>query len=145
MFAALAIVGEIAKVNPVLSRGPVSCGIPLEMVLRHSVGLSKESLLEVVTRQCMKWREAPIELKTKIDEVKLAYRMYKKYRAVFEVLYRTNSCMGEQSLFDLIAIFWIVFLFVKNSSKDNNANTIESTSVLSSLFKFIFGEVVTHL
>lgn len=93
VFAALAIVGEIAKVDPVLSRGPVSCGIPLEMVLRHSVGLSKESLLEVVTRQCMKWREAPIELKTKIEGVKLAYRMYKKYRAVFEALARTNSCM----------------------------------------------------
>lgn len=43
-----------------------------------------------------------------------------------------------------MAIFWIVFLFVKNSNKDTT-NTIESTAILSSLFKFIFGEVVTQL
>ena len=84
VFAALAIVGEVAEVKSVDSLAPVGCGIPIEKVLRHCGGLSKESLLEVITRQCMKWREAPMALKAKIDNVKLSYRMYKKYRSVFE-------------------------------------------------------------
>lgn len=59
VFAALAIVGEMGDLRPVNSRGMVHCGIALEGVLRHLGGLSRESLLERVVRQCMKWREAP--------------------------------------------------------------------------------------
>jgi hypothetical protein len=61
--------------------------------MRHLGKLSKETLLEEVLRQCLKWREAPSWLKGKIEAVNLAYRMYKKYRTVFQELAKKNSCL----------------------------------------------------
>ena len=72
VFAALAIVGEVGDLRPVNSGAMVHCGIALEVVLRHLGGLSKESLLEVVTRQCMKWRGAPAGVAAKKDSGKPA-------------------------------------------------------------------------
>lgn len=91
----------------------VRCGIFLETVLRHMPGLSKESVLEVATRQCIKWREAPKWLSKKIDDVKMAYRVYKKYRAVFDKLAKQNCVVEDGTISNLMAIFWIVFLYAK--------------------------------
>lgn len=98
----------------------------------------------MVVRQCNKWRDAPRWLGAKIGDVKLAYRVYKKYRALFEGLAGRNCIMERQTQFNLMALFWIVFLFVKNTNSVEG-NTIEATTILYSLFKFIFGEVVTQL
>jgi hypothetical protein len=47
----------------------------------------------VITRQVAKWREAPLWLKAKTDKVKLSYRVYKKYRAVFDELCPSNTLL----------------------------------------------------
>jgi hypothetical protein len=70
--------------------------------------------------------------------------MFKKYRAIFEALAGRHCIMEKQSQFNLMAIFWVVFLFVKNSSK-TDSDTIETTTILYSLFRFVFGEVITQL
>ena len=53
-------------------------------------------------------------LNLKIDKVKLSYRLYKKYRTIFESLSSKNDIVEKQSQFNLMAIFWIVFLLMKN-------------------------------
>ena len=97
-----------------------------------------------MTRQCNKWREAPAWLGYKIDNIKLSYRIHKKYRAVFESLSSKNNIIEKQSRFNLMAIFWIVYLFVKNKSKED-ITTIDVTNILYCLFVWIFGEVITKL
>jgi hypothetical protein len=51
--------------------------------MRHIGKLSKEFFLEVLNRQYKKWREAPHWLQTKINNVEINYRIYKKYRMTF--------------------------------------------------------------
>ena len=84
------------------------------MVLRHCGKLSKEDLLETIYRQSMKWRDSTIDLRVKIEAVKLSYRTYKKYRDVFETLGQRNWDIPRQRQFNLMAIFWVVYLFLKN-------------------------------
>lgn len=43
-----------------------------------------------------------------------------------------------------MAIFWIVFLFLKNGQRSEE-DTIEALSMLYSLFRLVFGEMVTQL
>jgi uncharacterized protein YqeY len=62
----------------------VRSGITLEHVMRHTTSLSKEKYLEVLTRQISKWRDVPHWLKVKTDNLKINYRIYKKYRNVLE-------------------------------------------------------------
>lgn len=67
--------------------------VTLEHVMRHIGNLSKEKYLEVLTRQVAKWREAPHWLKVKTENLKFAYRIYKKYRSVFDELTLANPNM----------------------------------------------------
>jgi hypothetical protein len=84
LLAATAIMGETIVLDDISNTRRARSGITIEHVMRHAGRLSKEQLLEVVTRQVAKWREAPLWLKAKTDRVKLSYRVYKKYRAVFD-------------------------------------------------------------
>jgi hypothetical protein len=43
-----------------------------------------------------------------------------------------------------MAIFWIVFLFAKNIQKDRDS-ILEVTTILYSLFRLVFGEIVSQL
>jgi hypothetical protein len=46
-----------------------------------------------------------------------------------------------------MSIFWILYLFIKNTKQeaDETLDTLESTKLLYSLFRFVFGEVLTQL
>lgn len=92
----------------------------------------------------MKWREAPKWLSLKIDEVKLAYRIYKKYRAVFEKMTVNHCCAEDSSRDNLMAIFWIVYLYTKNHHQCSS-DILQATIILYTLFLFLFGEVLTDL
>lgn len=41
----------------------------------------------------------------------------------------------------LMSIFWVVFVFTKNE-KPENSDAIGSTTILYSLFRYLFGELV---
>lgn len=61
-----------------------------------------------------KWREAPMWIKVKIDNLKLSYRIYKKYRFMFEEMFNNYKTPKDQSKFNLMAIFWIAYLIIKH-------------------------------
>jgi hypothetical protein len=42
-----------------------------------------------------------------------------------------------------MSIFWVLYLFIKNSSADTNA--LEATQILDALFKYVFGELLAQL
>lgn len=84
--------------------------------MKHLGKYSKELLLQEVIRQVEKWREAPLWLKGKIDAVNIAYRIYKKYRALFQDLAQKTLHLDELSQYNLMSIFWVLYLFIKNSS-----------------------------
>ena len=77
-------------------------------------------------------------LGTKIENVKMSYRMFKKYRSVFDSLCSVSPKIDKQAQSDLMAIFWIVFLFTKNRTKDE-VTAIDSTNILYCLFIMAFG------
>ena len=83
IFAAAAMAGENASL-PDLEGHAARSGVTVESVMKHIGNRSREEYLEVLTRQTEKWREAPLWLKEKIDHVKMSYRIFKKYRLVFE-------------------------------------------------------------
>jgi hypothetical protein len=137
-------VGETIVLDDISNTRRARSGITIEHVMRHSGRLSKEQLLEVLARQAAKWREAPLWLRAKTDRVKLSYRVYKKYRAVFDELCPANTLMDEQSRFNLMAIFWILFLFLKNQNAEFE-NVMESISLLHVIVMFAFAEVSAQL
>lgn len=114
IMAATAIVGETVVLSDLTSTLRVKSGITLERVMRHLGNLSKEQYLEVLAGLTHRWREAPLWLKAKTDNLKIAYRIYKKYRTVFESLAAANALLDEKTAFTLMATFWLVFLFLKN-------------------------------
>lgn len=122
--------------------GEVSTGIRLESIMKHLGKYSKETLLQEVIRQSEKWPETPLCLKSKIDQVNLAYRIYKKYRTLFQDLSKKYTQIDEQFQIHMMSIFWVVYLFIKNSTHDNASNTLECTKILKCLFKFVFTEVL---
>lgn len=92
-------------------------GITLESVMRHIGKMSREEFLNVLSRQISKWREAPYWLTIKIDNLKISYRIFKKYRSVFDDLCRGNCLFSGVQQFNLMAIFWILYLYVKNENQ----------------------------
>ncbi len=113
IFAATAITGEVIVSRDLIENKAARTMVSLEHVMRHIGNFSKEKYLEVLTRQVAKWREAPHWLKLKTENLKFSYRIYKKYRSVFDELAETNPNMEEGARFNLMAIFWILYLFLK--------------------------------
>lgn len=137
IMAATAIVGETIVLDDITNTRRAKSGITLERVMRHLGTLSKEEYLEVLSRQVERWREAPLWLKAKTQNLKITYRIYKKYRTAFDQLCSTSALMDEKSGFNLMAIFWLVFLFVKNQNSQFD-NTLASTSLLHTIVVFAF-------
>ena len=102
--------------------------------------------MQEVIKQAEKWREAPVWLKGKIDAVNIAYRMHKKYRALFEDLAKKCLHLDEVSQYNLMSIFWVLYLFIKNSSENRREmDDLEATKLLECLLKFVFGEMLYQL
>lgn len=115
VLAGTAIVGEVKRIEDVSREHLTRVGVSVESVMRH-IGSkrSKEHFLEEVERLSRKWREAPAWLLTKIDNVRMSYRIYKKYRLAFEELATAHSFLEDQPKLHLQAIFWILYIYVKN-------------------------------
>lgn len=122
----------------------VRSGITLEHVMRHTTSLSKEKYLEVLTRQISKWRDVPHWLKVKTDNLKINYRIYKKYRNVLEQLSGDRVLLEERAKFNLMAIFWILYLLIKHQNADFD-NTVETIQLLHSIVIVLFSEVLNIL
>lgn len=122
----------------------VRSGITLEHVMRHTASLSKEKYLEVLTRQISKWRDAPHWLKVKIDNLKINYRIYKKYRNVLQGLSGDRVLLEQRAKFNLMAIFWILYLLIKHQNADFD-NTVETIQLLHSIVIVLFSEVLNIL
>ena len=122
----------------------VRSGITLEHVMRHTTSLSKEKYLEVLTRQISKWRDAPHWLKVKTDNLKINYRIYKKYRNVLEQLSGDRVLLEQRAKFNLMAIFWILYLLIKHQNADFD-NTVETIQLLHSIVVVLFSEVLNIL
>lgn len=116
IMAAAAIVGETIVLDDVTNTRRAKSGITLERVMRHIGALSKEQYLVVLSKQVEKWRNAPLWLKAKSENLKITYRIYKKYRTVLEKLTTACPLFDEKGGFNLMATFWLVFLFVKNQN-----------------------------
>lgn len=76
--------------------------------------------------------------------MKLCYRVYKKYRLAFEELCQGDTLIDEQMRFNLMAIFWVLFLFVKNQNAEFE-NVIDSNTLLHTIVIFVFAEVSPQL
>ena len=77
-------------------REEVGNGIKIENIMKRLKHLSKEKLLEIMDVQVQKYPEAPDHLKEKIKKVRIAYRMFKKYKNIFDVcLYELNELKNE--------------------------------------------------
>lgn len=112
--------------------------------MRQIGKLSKEKYLLVLTRQVEKWREAPLWLKNKTKRLEINYRIYKKYRSAFDELCQGNSLMEEKARYNLMAIFWILYLYVKHENSEFE-NTIEAITLLHAVVKFAISEVSAQM
>ena len=88
-----------------------------------------------------KWREAPLWIKVKIENLKLSYRIYKKYRFVFEEMFSSHNCLKDQPKFNLMAIFWIAYLFIKHENQQLE-NTFENIPLLNCLAIILYTEIL---
>ena len=64
--------------------------------MKHIGTRSRELFLETLSKQTEKWREAPLWLKEKIGQVRINYRIYKKFRTVFEALAKSHSRLSKE-------------------------------------------------
>lgn len=54
-------------------------------------------------------------LSNKIDNVQISYRIFKKYRKTFEDIWPYTH-IAKLVMNDMLSIFWIVYLFIKNKN-----------------------------
>jgi hypothetical protein len=104
--------------------------------MSHLGKLSKERFLDTANRQLEKYKLAPQYLKKKLEDVRYSYRFYKKYQAAFEEAWKVLG-VSSGSKEELSAMFWVVYLYVKNSWIETE-NITESRNFLILLIRMIF-------
>lgn len=79
-------------------------------------------------------------MKEKIKKVRIAYRMFKKYKNIFEELSKRVKVVKNIAT-NLLSFFWIVYLLIKAKIKAVD-DIEESTKILIIMIQAIFS---THI
>lgn len=77
--------------------------------------LSKDTFLDTINLQLEKYATSQHHLKEKIPKIRVAYRSFKKYKAIFSELCNLAH-IPQNIVSDLESFFWIVFLLIKIKS-----------------------------
>lgn len=84
--AACAIICETIKIATVDKSSYTSTGVKIENIMRHMNSLSKEKFLDTIEAQLKKSDFEKHYLLEKVIHIKIAFRIFKKYKAIFERL-----------------------------------------------------------
>jgi hypothetical protein len=143
ILAACAIIAETTRVSTVDGRAQTGSGVKVENVMRHLGELSKERFLEILEAQLRKAESSQHYLAEKVIHIKIAFRVFKKFKAIFgHLAQRTKPRIAH--LEQLEALFWIVYLIVQHrlgALENLSLRTIILTTLLEEAFCRYYGQL----
>ena len=114
-----------------------------ETAMNHLNRKSKEEFIEIIQSMISKNSTLQQKLSSKITNLDISYRLFKKYRETFEDLCKETKKdskiqIHEFVMNDLISIFWVIYLLFKSRKHEHFEEFSQQVKLLIVVIKSIF-------
>ena len=114
VYAAAGIVVEQLKILAVDGKGLVSTGLTIELLMSKLEGLDIQKYLDHIDALLLKCKEASAELSHKLQQLKISYRLFCKYRKLISRLLEKVPGDFGSLLEDATSLVWAMYLLHKH-------------------------------